>query len=166
MLAPDAWLGGPGWLGGLGWPTGPGWLAGPGWPGICGEMLAGPGMAPCAAPVTELTPDPTAETAGPTGTSTVRALVVAGEEPVGGAETGFWAAAARRAKSTAKTSAAADAPHAYRQTLRARSKAREGVADPSTRNKLPRAADNHAYLVSCRTKPGQLPDLHAGLRPA
>ena len=154
MLAPDTWLGGPGWP------------AGPGWPGVCGEVPPSPGMAPDAELTADPAADPTAETAGPTGRPAVRPLIVAGEEPAGDEGTGFWAAAARPAKSTEKTSAAASPPHAYRQTLRARSKAREGVADPSTGAKLPLDADNHAYPVSCRTKPGQLPEPHAGLLPA
>jgi len=158
VLAPDAWLGGPGWL------TGPGWL------GVCAELSPGPGMAPGTAPVAELiadpAADPTAETAWLAGRPAVRPPVVAGEEPAGDAETGFWAAAARPARSTAKSSAAANPPHAYRHTLRARSKARVRVADPSTGTKLPLDADNHAYLVSCRTKPGRLPDPHADLLPA
>lgn len=155
MLAADTWLGG-----------GPGWPAAPGWPGVCGEVPPCLGMAPVAELTADPAADPIAETAGPTGRPAVRPLIVDGEEPAGDEETGFWAAAARPAKSTAKTSAAASPPQVYRKTLRARSKARDRVADPSTGTKLPLDADNHAYLVSCRTKPGQLSEPHAGPLPA
>ncbi len=69
VLAPDAWLGGAGWL------------AGPGWLRVCAELPACPGMAPCTAPVAELTADPTAETAWPARRPAVRLLVVVAEEP-------------------------------------------------------------------------------------
>ena len=74
-------------------------------------------------------------------------------EPGFCAEAGFWLADARPARSTAKTSAAAKPPHAYRQTLTTSNKARERVADPSTANTLPPDPDIHPYPGTCRTRP-------------
>ena len=111
------------------------------------ELPADPELSPWPAttlwtdlvtgPVTEPTAELTGDAELPPGEPAVSALrLLPGESGVCAAE-GFWAAAARPAMSTAKTSAAANAPQAYRQTLRARSKARERVADPSTANTLP-----------------------------
>jgi hypothetical protein len=143
--------------------------------GLPGAALAGPELPPCpellprpaitlwAELVTELVTEPTAELTGdaelagdaglPPGAPAVSVLrPLTGESGVCVAA-GFWSAAARPATRTAKTSAAANAPHAYKQTLRASSKAREKVADPSTANKLPPDADNHPYVASRRTRP-------------
>ena len=143
----DAWLAEPGWLAELGWPACCGLEAGLWVDGAWSLLppdaaLTGPELPPWPAITlwTELVTEPTAELTGaglPPGEPAVSALrLLAGESGVWFAA-GFWAAAARPAMSTAKTSAAANAPHAYRQTLRARSKARERVADPSTANTLP-----------------------------
>ena len=62
-------------------------------------------------------------------------------EPGFCAGAGFWSAdTPTPARSTAKTSAAAKPPHAYRQTLKASLKARERVADPFTANTVPPVA--------------------------
>jgi len=115
-------------------------------------------VAPTTEPTAELTVD-----AGPLpDRPAVSTLEMFPEGPGFGAATGFWSAAARPAMRTAKTNAAANAPHAYKQTLRARSKARERVADPSTANTLPLDDDNHAYLAYCRTAPGLLSGLAQG----
>ena len=114
----------------------------------------GPGSSPWAAPATE----PAAELAPPAGWPAVSPLAAAVAAEPGGcvepgfcAAAGFWAADARPAMSTAKTSAAARPPHAYKQTLRTRNEARERDADPSTANTLPPDPDNYPYLASCRT---------------
>jgi hypothetical protein len=103
-------------------------------------LLPGPGRRLWAALATE----PATEVTLPAGRPAVSPLVLAAPagpevcaEPGFCAEAGFWSADARPARSTAKTSAAAKPPHAYRQTLKASLKARERVADPSTANTLP-----------------------------
>lgn len=100
------------------------------------ELPPWPGITPTAVPTTEPTAELTVDAGPPAGWPAVSALEVVPAEPGFCAEPGVWSAAARPARSTAKTSAAANPPHAYRQTLRA-SKARERVADPSTANTLP-----------------------------
>jgi hypothetical protein len=137
------------WLAGPGWPAEAGWAAGCGagdWPAEEGSSLPGAGLLPgpgrrlWAALATE----PATEVTLPAGRPAVSPLVLAAPagpevcaEPGFCAEAGFWSADARPARSTAKTSAAAKPPHAYRQTLKASLKARERVADPSTANTLP-----------------------------
>jgi hypothetical protein len=128
------------------------WLPLPPGAGVPGAALTGPELPPCpellpwpaitlwAELVTELVTEPTADVTGDAGLRPGEPAVSAlrplpGESGVCVAA-GFWSAAARPATRTAKTSAAANAPHAYKQTLRASSKARERVADPSTANKL------------------------------
>jgi hypothetical protein len=121
----------------------------------CPELPPWPAITLWVELITEPATEPTVElteAAGlPPGEPAVSALrPLAGASGVCAAE-GFWAAAARPAMSTAKISAAANAPHAYKQTLRASTKARERVGDPSTANTLPLDADNHPYLAGCRT---------------
>jgi hypothetical protein len=153
--AADAWLPGPGWPAELGWPAGAGWAGGCGagdWPAEDGPwlpplpgagVLPGPGRRLWAAPAT----DPAADAALP-GRPAVSPLTPAAE-PGACAVPGFWSADARPARSTAKTSAAAKPPHAYRQTLKASIKARERVADPSTANTLlPVSAIMHIFLTA------------------
>jgi hypothetical protein len=112
--------------------------------------------------VTELVTEPTAELTGDAGLlpgdPEVSALRLLAGESGAWSAAGFWAAAARPAMSTAKTSAAANAPHAYRQTLRASSKARERVTDPSTANTLPlEPIIMHILLASgLRARPADL----------
>jgi hypothetical protein len=111
------------------------------------EPPAGPELPPwpaitlwtelVTAPATEPTAELTGDAGLPPGEPAVSALRLLPGESGACAAAGFWAAAARPAMSTAKTSAAANAPQAYRQTLRASSKARERVADPSTADTLP-----------------------------
>jgi hypothetical protein len=166
-LAADAWLAGPGWPAELGW----GGCGAEGWPaedgawlpplpgaGVLpgGGVLTGPGRRLWAAPATE----PATEVTLPAGRPAVSPLTpAAAAEPEGCVEpgfcvvAGFWSADARPARSTAKTSAAAKPPHAYRQTLTTSSKARERVADPSTANTLPPDPDNHPYSGTCWTGP-------------
>jgi hypothetical protein len=166
-LTADAWLAGPGWPAELGW----GGCGGEGWPaedgawlpplpgaGVLpgGGVLTGPERRLWAAPATEPAPEVTLP-AGRPAVSPLTPAAAAG--PEGCAEPGFcvvagcWSADARPARSTAKTSAAAKPPHAYRQTLTTSSKARERVADPSTANTLPPDPDIHPYPGTCRTGP-------------
>jgi hypothetical protein len=130
------------------------WLLLPPGAGLPGAALTGPELAPgpellpwpattlWTELVTDPATEPTAELTGDVGLPppeepAVSALrLLPGESGVCAAA-GFWSATARPAMSTPKTSAAANAPHAYRQTLRASSKARERVADPSTAHTLP-----------------------------
>lgn len=113
---PGGWLGGPG-----------GWLWPLPWPGI--------------RPWTALTAEAAEDVIPPTDTVAVSPLpgALPGEPEV-------WAAEARPATSNAKISAADNPPHAYRKTLRARTKARDRVADPSTGQQATPDADNHEYL--------------------
>jgi hypothetical protein len=178
-LAAGAWLAGPGWPAEAGWPaeTGcaaeVGWPADAGWAGGCGAGgwpaedgpwlpplpgaggLPGPGRRLWAAPATEPAAD--AALPGRPAVSPLTPAAAAGPgvcaEPGFCAEAGFWSADARPARSTAKTSAAAKPPHAYRQTLTTSNKARERVADPSTANTLPPDPDIHPYPGTCRTGP-------------
>ncbi len=179
-LAAGAWLAGTGWPAELGWPAVLGWAGGcgaGGWPAEDGPWLpplpgavpAGPGRRLWAAPATE----PAAEVTLPTGRPAVSPLTpAAAAEPEGCAEpgfcaeAGFWSADARPARSTAKTSAAAKPPHAYRQTLKASIKARERVADPSTANTLPPDPDIHPYPGTRRTGPHLRPCPTMGRLPA
>jgi hypothetical protein len=166
-LAAGAWLAEPGWLAGFGWfacDAPEGWLrAVVPWPLAARlpadpELPTWPGITAWAAPTTELTVD-----AGlPAGWPAVSALEVVPAEPGFCVAPGFWSAAARPARSTAKTSAAANPPHAYKQTLRTTIKAREKVADPSTRQHLTHDADNHPYLGCYPTKRGLPPALAQG----
>jgi hypothetical protein len=176
-LAAGAWLAEPGWLAGFGWfacgvPEGWPRAVAP-WPLVARlpadwplvarlpadpELPTWPGITAWAAPATELTVD-----AGlPAGWPAVSALEVVPAEPGFCVAPGFWSAAARPARSTAKTSAAANPPHAYKQTLRTTIKAREKVADPTTRQHLTRDADNHPYLGCYPAKPGLPPGLAQG----
>ena len=165
-LAAGAWLAGPGWPAELGWPADAGWAGGCGaggwpaedgpWPPLPGAgVLPGPGRRLWAAPATE----PAAEETLPGRPEVSPLTPAAAAEPEGCvepgfcAEAGFWLADARPARSTAKTSAAAKPPHAYRQTLTTSNKARERVADPSTANTLPPDPDIHPYPGTCRTRP-------------
>jgi hypothetical protein len=109
-----------------------------------GVLVAGPGRRLWAVPATE----PAVEVTLP-GRPAVTPLRPA--EPGFCAGPGFWPAEARPARSTAQTSAAAKPPHAYRQTLRTSTKARERVADPFTANTLPPDPDNDPYPGSRRT---------------
>ena len=111
-----AFAGVAGWLGGGAaggaeavW-AGPDDGAGLGWVRLC--------TAPLAAPVRELSADPA---------------------PLEPGEPESVAADARPARRNAKISAAEIPPQAHRKTLRARPKARERVADPSTARRLHRA---------------------------
>jgi hypothetical protein len=184
-LAAGAWLAGPGWPAELGWAAEAGWPAGVAWAGGCaagswpaedgpwlpplpGAVPAGPGSRLWAAPATE----PAAEVTLPAGKPAVSPLTpAAAAEPEGCAEpgfcvvVGFWPADARPARSTAKTSAAAKPPHAYRQTLTT-SKAREMVADPSTANTLPPDPGNYPYFPYRRTAPDLLSCPGKGRLPA
>jgi hypothetical protein len=163
-LAAGAWLAGPGWPAELGWPAGAGCGGAGGWPAGAGAGLpplpgAGvlPGPVPAvpvpAVPGRRLWAVPATEPAAevtlpgrPAVTPPRPAAAAEGcAEPGFCAAPGFWLAEARPARSTAQTSAAARPPHAYRQTLRASSKARERVADPSTANTLPPDPDNDPY---------------------
>ena len=165
-LAAGAWLTGPGWPAELGWPADVGWAGGCGaggwpaedgpWPPLPGAgVLPGPGRRLWAAPATE----PTADAALPGRLAVSPLTPAAAAGPEGCAEpgvcvvTGFWSADARPARSTAKTSAAAKPPHAYRQTLTTSNKARERVADPSTANTLPPDPGNYPYFPHRRTTP-------------
>jgi hypothetical protein len=170
-LAAGAWLAGPGWPAELGWPAEAGWAddcgAG-GWPAEDGPwlpplpgagVLPGPGRRLWAAPATE----PATEVTLPAGRPAVSPLTPAAAAEPGGCpepgfcvEAGFWSADARPARSTAKTSAAAKPPHAYRQTLTTSSNARERVADPSTANTLPPDPGNYPYFPDRRTAPDLL----------
>jgi hypothetical protein len=78
---------------------------------------------------------------------------------------GFWSADARPARSTAKTSAAAKPPHAYRQTLKT-SKALERVADPFTANTLLPDTGNYPYFPYRQTTPDLLSCPGKGRLPA
>ena len=150
-LAGRSWAG-RGGCGAGGWPAEDGpWL--PPLPGA--GVLPGPGRRLWAAPATEPTAD--AALPGRPAVSPLTPAAAAGPgvcaEPGFCAEAGFWPADARPARSTAKTSAAAKPPHAYRQTLKTSNKARERVADPSTANTLPPDPDIHPYPGTCRTGP-------------
>ena len=143
------------WLAGTGWPAELGWPAEAGWAGCGAGVLPGPGRRLWAAPATE----PTADAALPGRLAVSPLTPAAAAGPEGCAEpgvcvvTGFWSADARPARSTAKTSAAAKPPHAYRQTLTTSNKARERVADPSTANTLPPDPGNYPYFPYRRTAP-------------
>ncbi len=86
-----------------------------GWVTLC--------TAPLAAPVSELSADP---------------APLAPDDPEVPEDPGSVAAEARPARRNAKMSAAAIPPQTHRETLRARPKARERVADPSTPRRLHR----------------------------
>jgi len=165
-LAAGAWLAGTSWPAELGWPADAGWAGGCGaggwpaedgpWPPLPGAgVLPGPGRRLWAAPATE----PAADAALPGRLAVSPLTPAAAAGPEGCAEpgvcvvTGFWLADARPARSTAKTSAAAKPPHAYRQTLTTSNKARERVADPSTANTLPPDPGNYPYFPYRRTTP-------------
>lgn len=153
-------------LAGAGALTGAGMLTAGGAPGAAGVLVAGmlaagpegglcdaggwlgplpwPGIRPWTAPTAEsaaLTAEPADEVIPPAPTAAASPLpgAFAGEPEVVAAE-------ARPAISNAKMSAAANAPHAYRQPLRTRIKARAGVADPSTAQQATPDTDNHDYL--------------------
>ena len=181
-LAAGAWLAGTGWPAELGWPAEAGWERA-GWLRCWGlarggralarhcpvrAVLPGPGRRLWAAPATE----PAADAALP-GRPAVSPLTPAAAAGPGGcaepgfcAEAGFWSADARPARSTAKTSAAAKPPHAYRQTLTTSNKARERVADPSTANTLPPDPGNYPYFPYRRTAPDLLSCPGKGRLPA
>jgi len=105
------------WAGAV-WPVA-GWAGagggGLGWVRLC--------TAPLAAPASEPSADP-----GP----------LAPDDPEVPEDPGSVAAEARPARRNAKMSAAAIPPQTHRETLRARPKARERVADPSTARRLHR----------------------------
>jgi len=107
----------------LGW-AGAVW-AGAGWAGPDGGGLGWVTLctAPLAAPVSELSADP---------------APLAPDDPEVPEDPGSVAAEARPARRNAKMSAAAIPPQTHRETLRARPKARERVADPSTPRRLHR----------------------------
>jgi len=169
-LVAGAWLAARGWPAELGWPAAAGWAGGcgagggaaedgPGLPLPGAGVLPGPGRRLWAAPATE----PATEVTLPTGRPAVSPLTPAAAAEPGGCpepgfcvEAGFWSADARPARSTAKTSAAAKPPHAYRQTLTTSSNARERVADPSTANTLPPDPGNYPYFPDRRTAPDLL----------
>jgi hypothetical protein len=181
--AEAGWAGGCGagsWPAELGWPADAGWAGGCGagsWPAEDGPWLPplpcvgvppGPGRRLWAAPATE----PAADAALPGRLAVSPLTPAAAAEPglcaevEGCADAGFWSADARPASSTAKTSAAARAPHAYRQTLTTSNKARERVADPSTANTLPPDPGNYPYFPYRRTTPDLLSCPRMGRLPA
>jgi hypothetical protein len=125
---PEGWLGAPGgWLGPL---PGPGirpWTA-----------LAAEPAAPTAEPAAALTAEPAALVIPPPAAAALPGALAGVPELV--------AAEARPATSSAKMSAAANPPHAYKKPLRTRIKARERVADPSTVQQATPDADNHECL--------------------